>query len=132
MSGIARTSTGHAASDAPWLDTHFQSARPEYEESLRSVGIRRGWAVLDAGCGAGNFVPLVCELVGPGGSVTAVDLAPENVARVEALVHDGRCDAPVQARVGSVLSLPLESARFDCVWCANVTPAAIAQSNSST
>ena len=46
---------------------HFESARHEYEDSLRYVGIERGWKVLDAGCGDGAFLPLMSELVGAKG-----------------------------------------------------------------
>jgi arsenite methyltransferase len=120
MSDSRMTSTGHAVSDAPWLDLHFQTARAEYEEALRFVGIKPGWMVLDAGCGSGGYVPLLCELVGPVGRVAALDLAPENVAQVERLIQDGRCAAPVDVRVGSVLDLPYAAETFDCVWCANV------------
>jgi arsenite methyltransferase len=120
MSDARMTSTGHAGSDAPWLDAHFESARAEYEEALRFVGIAPGSTVLDAGCGAGGYVPLICELVGARGQVTALDLAPENVAHVERLIREGRCAAPVDVRVGSVLDLPFADATFDCVWCANV------------
>jgi hypothetical protein len=41
MSDARMTSTGHAGSAAPWLDAHFESARAEYEEALRFVGIGR-------------------------------------------------------------------------------------------
>lgn len=120
MTGIKRTSTGHAVADAPWLDVHFRSARAEYEDSLRQIGIRSGWTVLDAGCGGGNFVPLLCELAGSQGTVVAIDLVPENVAHVEALARDGIYPANVQTHVGNILSLPFDDATFDCVWCANV------------
>ncbi len=49
-----------------------------------------------------------------------MDLAPENVAHVEALVRDGKLPATVQARVGSLLKLPFADFTFDCVWSANV------------
>ncbi|WP_162815705.1 class I SAM-dependent methyltransferase [Microvirga aerophila] len=120
MSDARMTSTGHAVSDAPWLDLHFQIARAEYEEALRFVGIEPGWNVLDAGCGSGGYIPLLCELVGPAGQVAALDLAPENVTQVERIIQDGHCAAPVNLRVGSVLDLPFADATFDCVWCANV------------
>ena len=120
MTTDTATSTGHAMADASWLDAHFESARAEYEASLRDVGIQSGWAVLDAGCGNGGFVPLMCELVGATGEVTALDLAPENVAHVEHRVRDGQCTAPVRTTVGSLLSLPFVNATFDCVWSANV------------
>lgn len=120
MSDTRTTSTGHAVSDAPWLDLHFQVARPEYEEALRFVGINPGSTVLDAGCGSGGYVPLLGELVGPAGQIQALDLAPENVAHVERLVQQGHCAAPLDVRVGSILDLPFADATFDCVWCANV------------
>ena len=121
MTDTRMTSTGHALSDAPWLDLHFQTARAEYEDAARFAGIQPGWMVLDAGCGSGGYVPLLCELVGPTGQVTALDLAPENVTQVQRLVEDGHCGgASVDLRVGSVIDLPFADATFDCVWCANV------------
>jgi arsenite methyltransferase len=120
MSEMATTSTGHALSDAPWLDAHFESTRAEYEDALRFVGILPGWTVLDAGCGPGGYVPLICEQVGSTGRVAALDLAPENIAHVKRLVREGNCVAPMDLRVGSVLDLPFADASFDCVWCANL------------
>lgn len=120
MAGIKSTSTGHTLCDAAWLDVHFQSARAEYEDSLRHVGVQPGWTVLDAGCGGGSFVPLIGELIGPNGTVVALDPAPANVARIEALASDGSCPANLRPQVGSVLSLPFDDATFDCVWSPNV------------
>src|SRR5450631_1579908 len=96
------TSAGHALSEGSWLDAHFASARPEYEDSLRHVGIQPGWTVLDAGCGNGGFLPLMGELVGSKGAVVAMDFAPENVASVEALARQGHYSTNVRAEVGSI------------------------------
>ncbi len=120
MADAKATSTGHELSDGQWLDVHYESARPEYEAALRNVGVPAGATVLDAGCGGGGFLPALCELVGPQGAVTALDLAPENVALVEARVRSGILPANVGTQVGSVLALPFADATFDHVWCANV------------
>jgi arsenite methyltransferase len=120
MSTPHSTSTGHELSGTAWLDVHFESARPEYEESLRYVGIQQGWRVLDAGCGSGGFLPLLCELVGPSGQVHALDLAPENVAHVDAMIQGGKLSARITTHVGSMFALPFADATFDCVWSANV------------
>ncbi|GEO17719.1 class I SAM-dependent methyltransferase [Microvirga aerophila] len=120
MSDAWMTSTGHAVSDASWLDLHFQTCRAENEDALQYVGVEPGWTVLDADCGSGGYIPLLGKLVGPTGWVAALDLAPENVAQVERLARDGHCAAPVDVRVGSVLDLPFADPTFDCVWCANV------------
>ena len=120
MAQAKRTSTGHELSDSQWLDAHFEAARAEYEAALNEVGVRPGWTALDAGCGNGGFLPTLGKLVGPSGAVFALDLAPENVALIEAQIREGALPQRVAAKVGSVLALPFGEAEFDFVWCANV------------
>jgi ubiquinone/menaquinone biosynthesis C-methylase UbiE len=115
------SSAGHNFAEADWLDTHFIAMQPEYEEMLRWVGIQLSWHVLDAACGSGSFLPLMTELVGPTGQVSAIDLAPENVAMVEKRAQQSGWPAPVAARVGKRLALPYADQSFDAVWCANTT-----------
>jgi ubiquinone/menaquinone biosynthesis C-methylase UbiE len=95
--------------------------QPEYEEMLRWVGLQPGWHVLDAASGSGSFLPLMTELVGPSGKVSAIDLAPENVQVIEACAQQSGWVAPVEARVGDILDLPYADQSFDAVWCANTT-----------
>lgn len=115
------SSTGHNFAGAEWLDTHFLWMQPEYEEMLRWVGLQPGWHVLDAACGGGSFLPLMTELVGKEGRVSAIDLAPENVQTVEQSARQSQWSASVDARVGNILALPYADHSFDAVWCANTT-----------
>jgi len=115
------SSTGHAMATGDWLDLHFETSRPEYEALLRSVGFRPGSHVLDAGCGGGPFLPLLAEIVGAAGRLAALDLAPENVATVEARIADGGLPCPVEVKVGGLTALPYPNHTFDGVWCANVS-----------
>jgi tRNA A58 N-methylase Trm61 len=71
--------------------------RSEYEAMIRSVGIKPGWHVLDAGCGGGSFLMLLAELVGSSGHISALDQAPEHIEVVEMLVDSGRFVCPVAA-----------------------------------
>ena len=116
--GVHAASTGQLMTGAAWLDVHFEACRPEYEAMLRSVGLRPGWRVLDAGCGSGSYLPLLAEAVGPAGAIAALDLAPDNVASVQRRVADWEHTTPVEARAGSVLALPYADDAFDAVWCA--------------
>ena len=104
--GIHASSRGHTLAGAAWLDVHFEASRPEYEAMLRSVGLQSGWRVLDAGSGSGSYLPLIAHAVGPAGRVTAFDLAPENIAAVEARLGGWDLPCPVAGRVGSLLALP--------------------------
>ncbi len=100
---------------------HFETARPEYEAQLRAVGIQPGWRVLDAACGSGSFLPWLAELVGPDGSLAALDLAPENVTLVERRIAEWGLPCPLEARAGTVLNLPYADDSFDAVWFANTS-----------
>jgi ubiquinone/menaquinone biosynthesis C-methylase UbiE len=112
-------STGLTGTKGAFLDAHFAACRAEYEAMLRSVGIQPGWHVLDAACGSGAYLLLLAELVGPSGAITAFDLAPDNVTRVQQLVQDQPLGCPVEVRVASLTDLPYPDAAFDAVWCAN-------------
>ena len=120
-SGAHVSSAGHAMATGDWLDDHFATAQPEYTAMVRAAGFQPGWHVLDAGCGGGAFLPLLADLVGVTGRLAALDLAPENVAAIEARLETWALPCAVEARVGSLTSLPYPDASFDGVWCANVT-----------
>jgi ubiquinone/menaquinone biosynthesis C-methylase UbiE len=111
--------TGQVGTEAGFLDAHFEACRQEYEAMLGSVGVQRGWSVLDAACGGGSYLPLLAESVGPRGRIAAFDLAADSVERVQRLAAAGAFGCPVEARVASLTSLPYPDGAFDAVWCAN-------------
>jgi ubiquinone/menaquinone biosynthesis C-methylase UbiE len=102
-----------------WLEKHFEVNRTMYEAALRAVGIPKGARVLDAGCGPGSYLPWIAELVGPTGSITAMDVDADHVALVERMADKLPCK--LSARVGSVVDLPFAAGEFDVVWLANTS-----------
>lgn len=121
------TSWGYAASTGLGftheviVDAHFEACAAHYRTALDQVGIRAGRHVLDAGCGSGAFLPWLADLVGPGGRISAIDLAAENasLAAERMRSYRPRCDLDVQQ--GDILELPYADGTFDVAWCANTT-----------
>jgi SAM-dependent methyltransferase len=70
------------------LDTQGALLRPATEQLLREAGIGAGMRVLDAGTGTGDVALLVAELVGPAGSVVAVDRSPQMLATLRRRASD--------------------------------------------
>ena len=86
--------------------------------SFAGVGYHLGLArllpgerVLDLGSGSGMDVFAAAAQVGPGGSVTGVDITPEQLARSERLRRDGH----VSFRRARIEQLPFENGSFDAV-----------------
>jgi arsenite methyltransferase len=116
----AATSAGHAMSSAGWVDAHYLACQPEYEAMIRSVGLQAGWHVLDAGSGTGQFTSVIAELIGVRGRISAIDVAPENIAIVQAQAASGVFRCSVDARRADIRALPFADQTFDAVWSANV------------
>jgi len=114
------SSTGMVLTEVAWLDTHFEACYPEYKMMLYSTGMTAGWHVLDAGCGGGNYLPLLADLLGPTGRIAALDLAPENIAVVKKRLAAWNLSCSVSAEVGTLIVLPYPDSYFDAVWSANV------------
>ena len=93
---------GTAMSEASYLDTHYEAAKEAYEESARYVGFQKGWSILDAGAGGGSFIPLISDMLGANGKITALDLDAENVATIERRHAANEFSCPVEAHAGLV------------------------------
>jgi arsenite methyltransferase len=118
---IAATSTGSSLAEASYLDARFLAAQPEYEQMMRWADIEHSSHVLDAGSGSGAYLSLLCELVGETGSITALDLAPENILAYQERLKKRQSTCRVETKVGSILQVPFGDDIFDAVWCANTS-----------
>ena len=92
---------------------------------LSAVGLQAGWHVLDAGCGSGSFLPLMANLLGPSGHITAIDLTPGMLNRAKARAQElGKL---VRLCLGDVQRLDFPDHSFDAavatfVFCSVPNP----------
>jgi ubiquinone/menaquinone biosynthesis C-methylase UbiE len=85
MSTTAHYALGSNAEEVARLDAQAASIGPATAMLLRAAGIAPGMRVLDLGTGLGHVATAVAEIVGPEGSVVAVDTSATLLA-----VADGR------------------------------------------
>ena len=88
---------------------------------LDRVGIQPGERVLELGPGPGSFTADAARRVGPEGRLTAVDIQPEMISRLERLVREAGL-ANVETRVAGAYELPLESGSMDRAFLVTVLP----------
>ncbi|HVV45422.1 MAG TPA: class I SAM-dependent methyltransferase [Bryobacteraceae bacterium] len=65
---------GHTDRERRRLSLQARFLNPLTEDFFLRAGIRQGMRVLDLGCGVGEVSVLASRLVGPGGSVTGIDI----------------------------------------------------------
>ena len=88
-------------------------AKPEIRQAIRSLGLKPGMRVLDAGCGTGEALEWLRAEVEPTGTVVGLDLSAAHVSaaqRVAPNIEILQCD---------ILNPPLAQASFDLIWCVN-------------
>ena len=83
------------------------------------IPFRAGQHVVDLGCGASVDTLIAATQVGPGGRVTAIDLAPEMVQVARQNAHAAGLTT-IDVRQAAVESLPLPSASTDTVMANGV------------
>lgn len=90
-------------------------ATPVSASLLATADLQPGQRVLDVACGTGLITRLAVERVGPDGSVTGIDVAPDmiDVARTVRLPGGTH----VEWHVGDATSLPFPDGSYDVVLC---------------
>jgi SAM-dependent methyltransferase len=89
-------------------------AEPEIRMLIRSLELKQGMHILDAGCGSGEALSWLSSEVGPSGSVVGIDLAVAHVA-----VARTHASARIQIHQADLLDAPVKPASLDLVWCVN-------------
>ena len=98
--------------------TDGERVRMALREVLSAVSIGQDERVVDLGCGTGNLTSVLTEILGPGGTVTAVDFSGAMLA----VARNKVCDPRVRWLVADVERLPLEDGSIDRVICFSAWP----------
>ena len=64
---------GHSTEEYERLRRQGQTFEPVTRRLFHAIGLRPGWTCLDLGCGPGETMRLIGEIVGPSGEVTGLD-----------------------------------------------------------
>jgi SAM-dependent methyltransferase len=75
MSSLANYALGYSSQEERRLVDQAGYFGPLTEDAFRYAGLTRGMHVLDIGCGVGDVAMLAARMVGPQGSVLAIDRA---------------------------------------------------------
>ena len=89
-------------------------AKPELRRLIKSLDLRPGMHVLDAGCGTGEALNWLHSEVAPSERVVGVDLAGAHASAARLHVPPN-----VQIHQADLFDAMLKPASFDFVWCVN-------------
>ncbi len=89
----------------------IEVARRSPAHAFAHLDLRRGLAILDAGCGTGDLTALLAEQVAPDGRAVGIDLSETMVS--EARHRATETLVPVSFEVADVQQLPFPDASFD-------------------
>ncbi len=104
---------------APWLVRESRQREEDCRLLLEALAIKPGQHVCDIGCGNGFYTLELARLVGPTGTVYAVDIQPE---MLRMLAHRAAAEglANIRPILGTAVDPRLPPGRLDLVLCVDV------------
>ena len=104
---------------APWLVRESRQREEDCRLLLEALAIKPGQQVCDIGCGNGFYTLEIARLVGPTGTVYAVDIQPE---MLRMLAHRAAAEglANIRPILGTAVDPRLPPGRLDLVLCVDV------------
>lgn len=103
-----------------WDATYYMS---RFESSLKALveqfDLELGQKVMDVGTGTGVLIPFILAVIGPSGSITAIDYAEGMVKMCQRKLSNFK---NVKVELQNVEDLNLDSESFDAITCFGVFP----------
>jgi ubiquinone/menaquinone biosynthesis C-methylase UbiE len=104
---------------APWLVRESRQREEDCRLLIEALAIERGQTVCDMGCGNGFYTVELARLVGPRGTVYAVDIQPE-MLKMLALRAAAEGLTNIRPILGTPIDPRLPRSRIDLVLCVDV------------
>lgn len=103
---------------APFLSSPIRRFLQPTQRVLERSGIHKGMTVLEIGCGNGAYIPAAARMVGPKGSVLALDVQPEMLRLLEDELNkqENLSISNVVLHQADATQLPFENEQFDVVF----------------
>jgi SAM-dependent methyltransferase len=89
-------------------------AEPELRSAIGALGLEPGMRVLDAGCGTGEALLWLHELIEPEGAVVGVDISAAHLAASRRYLRPG-----LTLLQADLVETPLRPQSLDLIWCVN-------------
>jgi ubiquinone/menaquinone biosynthesis C-methylase UbiE len=97
-----------------WDEYYTPELEAFLEELMPKLGLKPGQTILDAGTGTGVLIPFLLRIIGPSGSITAIDYA-KNMVEMFRSKFPNLGNVKVELKDVERLDLPSEA--FDAVIC---------------
>lgn len=104
---------------APWLVRESRQREEDCRLLLQALAIKPGQQICDIGCGNGFYTLELARMVGPSGTVYAVDIQPE---MLRMLAHGAAAEglANIRPILGTAVDPRLPPGKLDLVLCVDV------------
>jgi ubiquinone/menaquinone biosynthesis C-methylase UbiE len=116
MTSIERTTTLPAYAEL--LDAYQTAFQKELQLMLEHLPICSGDAVLDVGCGDGDYSLWMAPLVAPEGHVTGIDINQVYLQQAKDKAQKSPFKKLMTFQEGKIEKLPFKDETFDFIWCA--------------
>ncbi len=104
---------------APWLVRDSREREEDCRTLLKMLDVKPGQTVCDMGCGNGFYTLKLARLVGPRGTVLAVDIQQEMLRLLQERAADQKIDN-IQLVLGGVADPHLPEGKVDLILCVDV------------
>lgn len=106
-------------SDLEWLLLHHEAKKDERREMVRTLPLKAGQRVLDAGCGPGLWSKLLAPEISPGGTIVGIDIHYPHLefCRREGAISTSGTKGHFM--LADFQDLPFPQASFDAVFFSN-------------